>query len=68
LIKTAFVKAFTSAADPTSFLRVAQIPFEAWTADGEKLVLLRVEMDSITDVGSMMPHLGGTSSIPFPVN
>ena len=61
LIKTAFVRAFTSASDPTSFLRVAQIPFEAWTADGERLVLLRVEMDSITDVGSMMPHLGGTS-------
>jgi hypothetical protein len=59
LVEIAFVDAFTVAADPTSFLRLAQVPFEATAADGGKLVLLRVEVEAVTDVGSMMPHLGG---------
>jgi hypothetical protein len=61
LVETAFVEAFTSASDPTSFLRLAQVPFEATAADGLRLALLRVEVDAVTDVGSMMPHLGGES-------
>ncbi len=28
-------------------------------ADGARLALLRVEVDAVTDVGSVMPHLGG---------
>jgi hypothetical protein len=59
LVEIAFVDSFMIAADPTSFLRLAQVPFEAKGADGEKLVLLRVEVEAVTDVGSMMPHLGG---------
>lgn len=59
LVETAFVEAFATAADPTSFLRLAQIPFEAATPDGAQLKLLRVEVDAVTDVGSVMPHLGG---------
>jgi hypothetical protein len=61
LVETAFVEAFASAPDPTSFLRLAQVPFEATAADGAQLALLRVEVDAVTDVGSVMPHLGGES-------
>jgi hypothetical protein len=61
LVETAFVEAFAGAADPTSFLRLAQVPFEATAPDGARLALLRVEVDAVTDVGSVMPHLGGES-------
>jgi len=61
LIEAAFVEGFREASDPTSFLRLAQVPFELTTADGTRLVLLRVEVDSIADVGAITPHLGGTS-------
>ena len=61
LVETAFVEAFATASDPTSFLRLAQVPFEAMAADGARLALLRVEVDAVTDVGSVMPHLGGES-------
>jgi hypothetical protein len=59
LVEAAFVEGFASAPDPTSFLRLAQVPFEATAADGARLALLRVEVDAVTDVGSIMPHLGG---------
>jgi hypothetical protein len=61
LVETAFVDAFAIAADPTSFLRLARVPFDKVTADGTRLVLLRVEIEAVTDVGGIMPHLGGTS-------
>ena len=61
LVETAFVEAFASASDPTSFLRLAQVPFEGVAPDGARLALLRVEVDAVTDVGSVMPHLGGES-------
>jgi hypothetical protein len=61
LVETAFVEGFASASDPTSFLRLAHVPFEATAADGAGLALLRVEADAVTDVGSVMPHLGGES-------
>jgi len=61
LIEAAFVEGFREASDPTSFLRLAQVPFELTTADGVRLVLLRVELDAIADVGTVTPHLGGMS-------
>ena len=61
LVEAAFVEAFIPASDPTSFLRLARVPFEAKAADGSRLVLLRVETDQVTDVGSVTPHLGGGS-------
>ena len=60
-VEAAFVEGFSAAADPTSFLRLANVPFETSAADGTKLVLLRVETDLVTDVGSIMPHLGGAT-------
>ena len=59
LVEAAFAEGFLSAGDPTSFLRLARVPFQATTPDGAKLALLRVEIDSIADVGAITPHLGG---------
>lgn len=61
LVEAAFADSFATAADPTSFLRLAQIPFELRTADGARLCLLRVETEQVTDVGSVMPHFGSES-------
>jgi hypothetical protein len=61
LVEAAFVEGFTTASDPTSFLRLARIPFEATDAAGAKLVMLRVETEAVTDVGTVTPHLGGGS-------
>jgi len=61
LVAAAFVEGFMSASDPTSFLRLAKVPFTATAPDGAKLSLLRVEIDTVADVGSVTPHLGGGS-------
>ncbi len=59
-VEAAFVDGFIAAPDPTSFLRLARIPFEI-LREGESLKLLRVEIDALTDVGSLTPHLGGST-------
>lgn len=59
LVEASFVEGFLAASDPTSFLRLARVPFRATAPDGTKLSLLRVEVDSIADVGAITPHLGG---------
>jgi hypothetical protein len=61
LVEAAFVEGFLGASDATSFLRLARVPFEGTAADGGKLALLRVEVDSAADVGSITPHLGGAT-------
>jgi hypothetical protein len=61
LVEAAFVEGFLGASDATSFLRLARVPFEGTAADGAKLALLRVEVDSVADVGSITPHLGGAT-------
>jgi hypothetical protein len=61
LVETAFAEGFVEASDPTSFLRLARIPFEATDGEGRRLVLLRVECGTVVDVGSVSPHLGGGS-------
>jgi hypothetical protein len=68
-VEKAFVDGFLAATDPTSFLRLARVPFEM-TANGASLRLLRVEIDALTDVGSLTPHLGGGSFRydPLPAN
>jgi hypothetical protein len=60
-VEAAFAEGFATAADPTSFLRLANVPFELEAGEGTKLVLLRVEIDLVADVGSVTPHLGGES-------
>jgi hypothetical protein len=61
LVESAFAEGFQAASDPTSFLRVAQVKFSAQAPDGASLSLLRVEIDDVTDTGSLTPHLGGGS-------
>jgi hypothetical protein len=58
LVEAAFVEGFLHAKDPTSFLRLAHVRFEAVAADGVRLVLLRVEVESVADIGSVSPHFG----------
>lgn len=59
LVEQAFAQSFPAAADPTSFLRLAGVPFVGARADGRRLFLLRVEQDEATDVGSVTPGLNG---------
>ncbi|MDQ0349440.1 hypothetical protein [Ancylobacter vacuolatus] len=61
LVEKAFVEGFASASDPTSFLRLARVPFDAVTVEGTRVSLLRVETGETTDIGAVMPHLGGGS-------
>jgi hypothetical protein len=59
-VEEAFVDGFLQTTDPTSFLRLARVPFEI-AAGGLNLKLLRVEIHALTDVGGVTPHLGGGS-------
>jgi hypothetical protein len=59
LVESSFVEGFGRASDPTSFLRLAGIPFVGVDGAGRRLHLLRVEMESLTDVGAVAPLLGG---------
>lgn len=61
LVETAFLEGFRTAPDPTSFLRLAGIPFVGRRTGGATLSLLRVEIGQTTDVGGLTPHLGGAS-------
>ena len=61
LVERAFIQGFTNASDPTSFLRLAGVPFSGISADGSILRLLRVKQDRSTDIGSLTPHFGGES-------
>jgi hypothetical protein len=58
LVETAFVQGFEQASDPTSFLRLARVPFVT-ERDRQKLELIRVETRCQTDVASITPYLGG---------
>jgi hypothetical protein len=68
-VEKAFVDGFLAAGDATSFLRLARVPFEM-VLGGASLRLLRVEIESLTDVGSLTPHLGGGTfrHDPLPAN
>ncbi|MGF1560565.1 MAG: hypothetical protein ACFB3T_00110 [Geminicoccaceae bacterium] len=59
LVEAAFIEGFAACSDPTSFLRLAGIPFDAVDAHGRQLKLLRVEHSLIADVASVTPVLGG---------
>jgi hypothetical protein len=61
LVEAAFAEGFATASDPTSFLRLAGVPFEGLDGTGRRLCLLRVELEQVADMGSVTPHLGGGS-------
>jgi hypothetical protein len=60
LVEKAFCEGFAATSDPTSFLRLAGVPFSA-SRDGKTVHLLRIEQNAATDVGNITPHLGGGS-------
>lgn len=57
-VESAFAEGFAGAGDPTSFLRLACIPFEATDAQGRRLVLLRVACEAVVEVGVASPPCG----------
>ncbi len=59
LVETAFLASFPAAPDPTSFLRLAGVPFSGRSADGRTFSLLRVEANQTTDIGMLTPRIGG---------
>ena len=59
LVEASFVEGFDRSSDPTSFLRLAGIPFVGVSGAGRRLHLLRVEIESLTDIGAVAPLLGG---------
>lgn len=59
LVEQSFVESFPQASDPSSFLRLAGVPFVGVDATGRRLHLLRVEIESLTDIGSVSPLMGG---------
>lgn len=61
LVESAFVEGFQHTADPTSFLRLAGIPFIGCRGDGAEVKLLRVALGTHADMASLTPHLGGGS-------
>ena len=61
LVEAAFAEGFATASDPTSFLRLAGVPLQGLDGAGRRLCLLRVELDQVTDLGAVTPHLGGGS-------
>jgi hypothetical protein len=61
LVEAAFAEGFATASDPTSFLRLAGVPFEGTDGVGRRLCLLRVELEQVADLGAVTPHLGGGS-------
>lgn len=58
LVEAAFVEGFQRAPDAVSFLRLAGVPFKS-ERDGQTLDLVRVEIESTTDVATVAPLLGG---------
>ena len=67
LVETAFLEGFARAPDPSSFLRLAGIPFVGEAADGARLHLLRVETEDLVDVGAVMPLVGGAGVAYHPL-
>jgi hypothetical protein len=59
LVEASFVEGFAACSDPTSFLRLAGIPFVGNDAKGHRLCLLRVQIEDLTDIGSAVPLVGG---------
>ncbi len=59
LVEASFLEGFAGCSDPTSFLRLAGVPFAGRDGEGRRLNLLRVELQDVTDIGSIVPLLGG---------
>lgn len=61
LVEGSFVKGVQMASGPTSFLRLAGVPFAATDKTVLMLSLLRVSLDQTADIGTITPDFGGES-------
>jgi hypothetical protein len=59
LVEASFVEGFWAASDPTSFLRLAGVPFRGRDGQGRELALLRVEQEQAADVAAVTPQMDG---------
>ena len=68
LVESVFIQGFTAASDPTSFLRLARIPFVT-EREGARLSLLHVRIENTVDVSSVTPWMGGGHRVePLPAS
>jgi hypothetical protein len=69
VLATQFIEGFLQAADKTSYLKLAGVPFERASKDGSKaLKLIDVELKTDWQVGTASPSFGSRelSYLPFP--
>ncbi len=69
VLATQFIEGFLQASDKTSYLKLAGVPFERSSKDGEKaLKLIDVELKTDWQVGTASPSFGSRelSYMPFP--
>ncbi|MEE2944591.1 MAG: hypothetical protein VX444_05415 [Pseudomonadota bacterium] len=69
VLATQFIEGFLQAADKTSYLKLAGVPFERPSKDGVKaLKLIDVELTTDWQVGTASPSFGSRelSYLPFP--
>lgn len=69
VLATQFIEGFLQAGDKTSYLKLAGVPFERPSKDGDKaLKLIDVELTTDWQVGTASPSFGSRelSYLPFP--
>ena len=69
VLATQFIEGFLQASDKTSYLKLAGVPFERPSKDGDKaLKLIDVELKTDWQVGTASPSFGSRelSYLPFP--
>lgn len=69
VLATQFIEGYLQASDKTSYLKLAGVPFERASKDGEKaLKLIDVELKTEWQVGTASPSFGSRelSYLPFP--
>ncbi|MFZ2099828.1 MAG: hypothetical protein WAU86_04615 [Oricola sp.] len=65
-LATAFVEGFRAAADKTSFLRLAGIPFSMKGADGLTMHLVDAKIESNWQIGTASPAFGSRELVYLP--
>lgn len=59
LVEASFIDAARNHPDPTSFLRLVNVPFRAALADGRIGYLLGYLIEDVVEVGTVSPGFGG---------
>lgn len=66
MLSTAFVEGFRMAADKTSYLRLADIPFHRKGSDGLKMHLVAANIASDWQIGTASPAFGSRELVYLP--